>query len=227
MIQIEHVSFSYEANAVLNDVSIAVGRGEFVALVGPNGGGKTTLIRLLAGLCQASAGHIHIDGQEPRAFLQTGTLAYVPQQYSHNVSGFPMTVKELLHLLPQRRRTAKEVLQIVGLEGVEGNRLEALSGGQLQRVLIARALLTAPKVLLLDEPTSGVDYEASTQIYQLLQTLCQQEGMTVVMVSHDIDNAARWTSRVACINKGLCFYGTNEEFASTHIQERHLWYFTG
>jgi zinc transport system ATP-binding protein len=227
MIQIEHVSFSYEANAVLNDVSIAVGRGEFVALVGPNGGGKTTLIRLLAGLCQASAGHIHIDGQEPRTFLQTGTLAYVPQQYSHNVSGFPMTVKELLHLLPQRRRTAKEVLQIVGLEGVEGNRLEALSGGQLQRVLIARALLTAPKVLLLDEPTSGVDYEASTQIYQLLQTLCQQEGMTVVMVSHDIDNAARWTSRVACINKGLCFYGTNEEFASTHIQERHLWYFTG
>lgn len=227
MIQIEHVSFSYEAAAVLNDVSIAVGRGEFVALVGPNGGGKTTLIRLLAGLCQASAGHIHIDGQEPRVFLQSGTLAYVPQQYSHNVSGFPMTVKELLHLLPQRRRTAKEVLRIVGLEGVEGKRLEALSGGQLQRVLIARALLTAPKVLLLDEPTSGVDYEASTQIYQLLQKLCQQEGMTVVMVSHDIDNAARWTSRVACINKGLCFYGTNEEFASTHIQERHLWYFTG
>ncbi len=227
MIQIEHVSFSYEADAVLNDVSIAVGRGEFVALVGPNGGGKTTLIRLLAGLCQASAGHIHIDGQEPRVFLQSGTLAYVPQQYSHNVSGFPMTVKELLHLLPQRRRTAKEVLRIVGLEGVEGKRLEALSGGQLQRVLIARALLTAPKVLLLDEPTSGVDYEASTQIYQLLQKLCQQEGMTVVMVSHDIDNAARWTSRVACINKGLCFYGTNEEFASTHIQERHLWYFTG
>ena len=227
MIRIEHISFSYEADAVLNDVSLAVGSGEFVALVGPNGGGKTTLIRLLAGLCQPSAGGIYIDGKEPRDFLKTGTLAYVPQQYSQNVSGFPMTVKELLQLLPQRRRTAKEVLQIVGLEGIEGKRLEALSGGQLQRVLIARALLTAPKVLLLDEPTSGVDYEASTQIYKLLQKLCRQEAMTVVMVSHDVDNAARWTSRVACINKGLCFYGTNEEFASTHIQERHLWYYTG
>lgn len=227
LIVTEGVCFSYGAERVLQDVSLTVAAGDFLALVGPNGAGKTTLIRLLAGLQQPCEGRIRIGGEAPAAFLQRGTLAYVPQHYSNNIQGFPLTVGELLGLLPGRRRSAAEVLQTVNLAGVAARRLDSLSGGQLQRVIIARALLSAPRVLLLDEPTSGVDYKASTQIYQLLQRLSQAEGMTVVMVSHDVDNAARWTNKVACINGGLCFYGTNEEFAATHIQVRHLWYYTG
>lgn len=236
-IRLCNVSFAYNDDIILRDITMNISLGEFLVIVGPNGAGKSTLLKIIAGILTPFCGQILLNEENIKTWGAKGGIGYVPQTYSKNLAGFPVTVEEIVNLgliasSEQLTKTAQKhivnhMLELMGIEALRNCRIGELSGGQQQRVMVARALAGNPKLLLLDEPTSGIDPEASTKIYQLLGELNRNLGITVIMVSHDINKATDWASAVACINHGLCFYGTAEEFRSTHAQALHLLYYAG
>ncbi|SDF09506.1 metal ABC transporter ATP-binding protein [Sporolituus thermophilus] len=238
MVQLDGVCFAYDDYPVLNNISLAVASGDFLVVVGPNGAGKSTLLKIMAGIAMPQGGEVRIDGRPVREAQRQGLIGYVPQTYGKNSAGFPATVEEVVALglvtgsVTRRSKQlathiVEHMLELVDMTGLRSRRIGELSGGQLQRVMVARALAGNPRLLLLDEPTSGIDADASAKIYELLGTLNRNLGITVVMVSHDIEKATCWASRVACINRGLCFFGSGREFRDSHMTVRHFWYETG
>lgn len=238
-VNLSNIYFSYGTNVALDHISLTISKGDFVAVVGPNGAGKSTLLKIVAGLIKPMNGEIRIGGKDLFTAKGHGLIGYVPQNYGKNAQGFPATVKEVVGLgvtiaktgVKKNHQAAEHItnhmMELVGVQQLRERRIGELSGGQQQRVMVAMALAANPELLLLDEPTSGIDYEASTRIYELLGTLNKNLGITIVMVSHDIDKAVSWANKVACINRKLCFYGTSQEFDNTHAQARHLWYYGG
>jgi zinc transport system ATP-binding protein len=202
-ISLEGVSFSYETEPVLSDVTLTLRRGSFSCIVGPNGGGKTTLFRLVLGLLKPDKGLVRVLGLPPvQARVQVG---YVPQDFAYD-KRFPMLVSDVVRMgclhTPGDRTDAErieEALTTVGLQHRARDWFGSLSGGQRQRVLIARALATNPGVLLLDEPTANVDAAAQEDILQLLEALRGRQ--TVMLVTHTASVAARFLETVVCVNR--------------------------
>jgi zinc transport system ATP-binding protein len=192
---------------VLKGLSLTVHEGDFLAVLGPNGGGKTTLLKVILGLVKPVSGTVRVFGKEPGH--ADGRIGYVPQTL-HFDRSFPISAMEVVLMgrlsrkrLLQRygredRRKALEALEITGLASLARRRIGALSGGELQRVLIARALAGEPELLLLDEPTASVDPEMKTTIYDLLDNLRRHH--TIVLVTHDTGTIGRHVSRIACLN---------------------------
>jgi len=237
VITLNNITFGYNSGTVLNNISFTVQQGEFVVMVGPNGAGKSTLLKIVAGLIEPASGSVLIDDQSVAKAARQGIIGYVPQHYAQNTVAFPATVAEIVALgLVNRQdkvtsKGAKHIvnhmLEMVGAEQLKDRRIGELSGGQQQRIMVARALAGNPQLLLLDEPTSGIDYTASARIYKLLSQLNSTLKITILMVSHDLENAISFAAKVACINRNLCFYGDNEEFRSSHASMKHLWYYSG
>lgn len=212
----ENVSFRYRDRVILSDISFTVSPGEFVGIIGPNGGGKTTLLKLITGFLKPDGGKIEIFGNAP-ALNQT--IAYVPQNLRYDRE-FPISVKELvlsgrLFHLPwhgmfseEDKIIALDALQQVGLEHLWDVSFGNLSGGQQQRALIARALASQPKLLLLDEPTANVDTQAEADIYSLLQKL--KGNMTILIVTHDLKMAIEHVERVLCVQQKLISYSPKQ-----------------
>ncbi len=207
VISFREVSFSYTGEPVLQGVNFEVHAGEFVSAVGPNGGGKTTLLRLILGTARPEAGEVRVFGGPPeRARRRVG---YVPQ-YARFDPLFPVTVLDVVRMGrvgnfvagPYRRddrAAAEEALATVGLPELRWRPFSALSGGQRQRVLIARALATHPELLLLDEPTASVDRAATAKLYDLLVELARR--LTILLVSHDTGVVSKFVSGVLCVNR--------------------------
>jgi zinc transport system ATP-binding protein len=208
-IQIDKLSFSYRDTLVLKDVSFQIPEGEFVGIIGPNGGGKTTLLKLILGFLQPTSGKVEIFGQLPQASLSQ--VAYVPQTLRFDRE-FPISVLELvlcgrLSHLPwygkfkrSEKKAALGALEKVGLIEFQDHSFGQLSGGQAQRALIARALVSEPRLLLLDEPTASVDSQAQADIYAILKTL--SKSMTILMVTHDLGIAINQVQKVICVQGG-------------------------
>ena len=227
VVQVDDVSFSYGAEPVLDGVSLEVRRGEFLGLVGPNGSGKTTLLRLLLGLQQPARGRIRLFGQDLASFRQWWRVGYVPQRPAALAGGFPATVEEVVQTglvavagrggpgrpAEERRppRTPREALALVGIEDLARRPIGRLSGGQQQRVFLARALVSRPELLILDEPLEGVDAATQDRFYGLVRRLREQEGLTVIMVSHDVGVISAEVTTLACLNRRLFFHGTPEK----------------
>lgn len=235
-ISLEKICFSYQEQAVLKEISLEIDSGDFVVIVGPNGAGKSTLLKIMAGLLQPQSGTVSLDDASLSKAQRSSRIAYVPQQYSAHTPGFPATVEEIVALgavqghnttKQGRRHIIAHMLELVGATNLAKKRIGELSGGQQQRVMVAMALAANPQVLLLDEPTSGIDYEASGKIYALLKELNRNLKITVIMISHDMEKALQYADKVACINRGLCFYGASEDFDFSHIQTKHSWYYAG
>ncbi len=181
----------------MQNVSLKIERGDFLALIGPNGGGKSTLLRLILGLLTPSRGTIT---------CKASAIGYVPQNTNINTA-FPITALDVVGMgaaAANRREESLEALRSVGMEAFAHRRIGELSGGQRQRVMIARALVSHPEVLMLDEPTSSIDPQGQRDIYELLAKLGQK--MTVVVVSHDIAVVVRYAKKVAYINRTLTFH---------------------
>jgi zinc transport system ATP-binding protein len=208
VVSLEHVSFGYSDVLVLQDVSCTIYEGEFVGIIGPNGGGKTTLLRLLMGFLKPQKGQIKLFGKIPTEELPE--IAYVPQTVRFDKL-FPISVLEvvmqgrLAHLpwygfySQKDKEIALEALDRVSMTGFQNNAFGTLSGGQAQRVLIARALASRPKLLLLDEPTASVDAQAQAEIYAILKSLAGT--MTILMVTHDLNMAIEHVKKIICVQR--------------------------
>lgn len=205
MITVQNVSFAYGKDNVLSDVNFIVEEQEYIGIIGANGAGKSTLMKLILGQLSPDKGEVTVA---------TDSIGYVPQVGFHAVNNFPANVEEIvltglykeigMFHFPKKehRQKVSDALELVGMKDYRKRMLSELSGGQQQRVLIARAFIEAPKLLVLDEPLTGIDKEAGEQLYRLLYKLNTEYGMTIVMVTHNMEQVARYTNRFYHVNNG-------------------------
>jgi zinc transport system ATP-binding protein len=223
LLDVSHLSFSYNGSRVLEDVTLQVKKGEYLGIIGPNGSGKTTLLRLILGLLPDGSNSISLFGQPQHHFQHWSKIGYVPQKATQFEANFPITVKEVVALGAiglKKSLSVHHALKLVGMESFEKRLLSELSGGQQQRVFIAKALISQPELLILDEPTVGVDVESQDTFYELLSQLNKEQGLTIVLVSHDIDVIANEVDSIACINKQLIYHGTPKRFIKEDYLEK-------
>lgn len=206
-------------HAVLEDINLELEAADFLGLIGPNGGGKSTLLKVMLGLIKPDRGEIRIFGVTPEA--ARGRVGYMPQKTVFDQS-FPVKVLDvvlmgrysrtgLFHRYgPADRKAARRALQAVGMEDRAEREIGALSGGEQQRVFVARSLVSDPELLLLDEPTAGVDSAQQTEFYDLLCHLNHHLGIAIVLVSHDVTAISKYVSKIACLNQRLYYHGSKE-----------------
>ena len=233
-VELDSVSFAYGRGApVLHDVDLRVAPGEFVAIAGPNGGGKTTLLRLLLGLERPTAGAVRLYGESADRFSGRARLGYLPQRASL-VLDAPVTVREVVSagtlpargvfgpLRPADRALVNEAIAHVGLEDRADDELRRLSGGQQQRALIAKALAGRPTLLALDEPTTGVDAESQDALGELLARLHEELGVTVLYVSHEFGAVEQHVQRLVLVRGTIVFDGSPNELPGVWHDPSHV-----
>lgn len=226
VIEINNISFTYTREPVLKDVTLSVSEEEFLGIVGPNAGGKSTLIKLILGILEPDNGSIAVLGTTPEE--ARSRIGYVPQYPTFSRRDFPINVREtvLMGRLGAANwygsysrddiNTAKEAMDAVEILDIAERPIGSLSGGQLQRVLIARALACKPEILILDEPTANIDLRVEEDIFALLKQY--NDHMTIIVVSHDIGFISGFVNRVACLSKTLVCH-TTEEISGKTIEE--------
>ena len=232
-VDVRNVSFAYRSGMpVLEDVSLAVAPGEFVAIAGPNGGGKTTLLRLVLGLERPQAGHVRLFGEPARRALRAHRIGYLPQR-AHGAGEAPVTVRELVATGrlaassvwgPLRRRDRELVagaIERVGLTERADAPLRTLSGGMQQRAFIAKALAAEPALLALDEPTTGVDAESQESLATLLGELRTELGVSVLYVSHEFGAVEHVVERLVLVRRRILFDGHPSELAGMWHDPSH------
>lgn len=211
---LNNISFAYKRRNVLENVDLLIRKGEFASIVGPNGGGKTTLLKLILGLIKPDRGKIRIFGKSPDKVRQK--MGYMPQ-YAHLDMDFPATVMDVV-LMGRLKKTSlwfskkdrTEVLSAidkVGMADFINTEFNELSGGQKQRILIARALCSNPAILLLDEPTANVDHQTEENLFSILQEL--NSKMTILLVSHDLGFVSKYVKSVICVNRQVVIHPTS------------------
>jgi zinc transport system ATP-binding protein len=220
-IEFKNVSFTYDTTPVLANVNFTINKGDFISILGPNGGGKTTLAKLMLGLYNPNAGSILIHGKPP--VQNRGIIGYVPQ-YSLFDPNFPVSVMDVvlmgritnfsIRYSKEDKQQAENAMESVGIGELRTNPYSDLSGGQRQRVLIARALVTNPQILLLDEPTANVDAAIEYKLSAMLSKL--QKTMTILLITHDLGFVSELVNKVVCVNKKVHIHPT------TGITEEHI-----
>ena len=231
VIDIKALSFAYDRDMILENINLSVQERDFLAIIGPNGGGKSTLLKLILGLEKAKQGSIKVFGKNPSKNLSL--IGYVPQNTNVNTD-FPIKVIEVVLMGHVGEKTplfgygkdevacAMGALSQVGMQEFAQKKIGSLSGGQRQRVMIARALCAHPKILILDEPTSSIDITGQKEIYELLKLLNQ--NITVIVVSHDISVILEYADKAAHINKRLSYHDISDKKSTfhTHGDEEHF-----
>jgi zinc transport system ATP-binding protein len=223
-VELDSVTFGYGREPVVEDVDLAIEAGEFLGVLGPNGSGKSTLVRLVLSLLEPDRGSVRLFGERAAAGTHGGRVGYVQQDVSGSLSTAPVTVRELVRtgrypvagfgaLGETDRAVVEATIERVDVAGIADRRLDRLSGGQRQQAFIARALAGETDLLVLDEPTVGVDATAREGLYDLLGDL-NDDGLTLVLVEHDIGVVTQYASRVACLNRELYFHGGPEEMCA-------------
>jgi len=217
VVKLEDVWVLYNGTPVLEGINLSVEAGDFLGIIGPNGGGKTTLLKVILGLIKPSQGKVWVLGKPPE---KSRTLIGYLSQKALFDQDFPISVGEVVMMgsysktgllrryTPADKKVAEEALKMVGMLKYKDRQIGKLSGGEQQRVFIARALTTGPKLLLLDEPTASVDPGMQTEFYELLDRL--REKMAIVMVSHDVSAISIYVDKIACLNRQLFYHGPKE-----------------
>lgn len=215
IIELENINKSFDEVKVLEDIDLKVKNGQFLAIIGPNGGGKTTLLKIILGLIKADSGEVKIKGLDINEGKKL--IGYVPQISDFNKK-FPIDVEDVIlmgRITDQKglfynysqkdKKIAEEIMEELDIKGIKNRQIGKLSGGQLQKVLIGRALTSEPEILLLDEPTASLDSEARSNIYEILKEI--NEEITIIVVTHDISALSSYFDSVACLNKNLHYHG--------------------
>ncbi len=227
IIECRNAAASYDGKKVIGSLSFTLNEGELLCILGENGSGKSTLIKCLLGIKQLDSGKI-IMGEG----LKPSDIGYLPQ-YTNLQNGFPATVAEVVisgclgrrGLRPfyssAEKKLAQQAMERLGIADLAKKSCRELSGGQQQKMFLARAMCAAKKLLLLDEPLNGLDPAAQEDMYKLITELNQKDGMTVIMVSHDVVRSVDCASRILCLcSSDHCFFGTPEEYLSSHISKK-------
>lgn len=227
IISLQKVSCGYDGKTILHEVTLKLAKGSFSGLVGPSGSGKTTLLRTILGQVKAKTGHVIVNGVTLRGRDKPNGIAYVPQLETVDWN-FPITVEQVVLMgriramswLPWAsradRKALAKLLERLGLSGLSHHAIRELSGGQQQRVFLARALISKPSLLLLDEPTSGIDVKTRNQVLSLLHEL-NQEGMTILLTTHDLNSVAASLPQIICINGTILAQGSPLELFTPEI----------
>jgi zinc transport system ATP-binding protein len=231
-VEFSKVNFNYGNIKALTDISFNIEYGDYLGIVGPNGGGKSTLLKLMLGLEKPSSGKIKIFGAPIEKFKAKQLIGYVPQKATQGELQFPATVYEVV----KSGRTPKiglfnrftggdlhvidHAMKIADVSRIKHKQIGELSGGQRQRVYIARALSAGPKILILDEPTVGVDVSAQEKFYGFLEELNSKYGITIIFVSHDIDFVANAVKKVLCLNQSLVCLKSPKDFLQGGYMEK-------
>lgn len=206
LLKVNDVSLKLSHTNLLENVNFTINSGKIITIIGPNGAGKTTLIRVALGLLQPTSGSVIL---EPSV-----SIGYMPQKL-HLDPTFPLTVKKLMSLACNNNsEQIIPLLEEVGAAHVLNTEMQHLSGGELQRVMLARALVREPNLLVLDEPVQGVDVHGQTELYQLISSIRDQRDCAVLMVSHDLHLVMAATDEVLCLNRHICCSGTPESVTS-------------
>ncbi|TFH01203.1 MAG: metal ABC transporter ATP-binding protein [Nitrosopumilus sp.] len=212
---IEHLTVQYPDVKALDDVSFTVNKGDFLGIIGPNGAGKSTLFASMLGLHTKYKGTIKFFGQDIRKskdYLKE--IGYVPQKPIFE-KNFPATVSDVVKMGLRKESDANkidEILQQLWIHELSKKRIGELSGGQQQRVFIAKALVNSPKLLILDEPVTGIDQQSIDLFYSILKELNSKQKITIIWSSHDLDAVNQLANHVACLNRTLFFHGESDEF---------------
>ncbi|HKZ61328.1 MAG TPA: metal ABC transporter ATP-binding protein [Nitrososphaera sp.] len=216
VVEIDKLSYAYSGSLVLDNISFSINEGDLLGIIGPNGAGKTTLFSCMLGLLGGYTGTIKIFGRDIKEDSKAlKSIGYIPQRKTIE-QNFPATVEEIVSLGITSGKITKEkitsALDTVGLLPQKDRRVGELSGGQQQRVLIAKAIVNDPKLLILDEPVTGIDLETQNRFYALLKKLNQENKITIIWASHDLDAVNRLATSVSCINRSMFFHGKTHEF---------------
>ncbi len=222
VLEVRDVSFKYDKEWVIENVDFSINEGQFLGLVGPNGSGKSTLVKLMLGFLKPDQGTIRVFNQPIKQFNNWKEIGYISQKSNSFNAGFPASVLEVvksgmvswlgMFRFLKRKHTEKamEALKTVEMEEFATSHIGELSGGQQQRVFIARALVSDPSLLILDEPTVGIDEKHVQAFYDLLGRLNQKSGLAILMITHDIDTITEHATKVVCMDKMITFQGESD-----------------
>jgi len=236
LINLHNISYQYEQTKALIDINLTIAEGDFLAIIGPNGSGKSTLLKIILGLLKPTKGEVLLFGKQVTQFMDKERIGYVSQKSNSFNTGFPATVTEvvrsglvkktgLFHRYPKNvDKQVKQALKSVGMDEFSLKNIGNLSGGQQQRVFIARALISNPSVLILDEPTVGVDSKNVKSFYHMLSHLNREHRITIVLVTHDVDAVSKSISHVACLNQRIHFHGFKNEMDQMSDEQLEAWY---
>jgi len=236
LINLDNISYQYEQTKALIDINLTIAEGDFLAIIGPNGSGKSTLLKIILGLLKPTKGEVLLFGKPATQFKDKERIGYVSQKSNSFNTGFPATVTEvvrsglvkktgLFHRYPANvAKQVKQALKSVGMDEFSMKNIGDLSGGQQQRVFIARALISNPNVLILDEPTVGVDSKNVKSFYNMLSHLNREHNITIVLVTHDVDAVSKSISHVACLNQRIHFHGFKNEMDQMSDEQLEAWY---
>jgi zinc transport system ATP-binding protein len=219
LIDIDDLSFDYSGETILSNIALCVHESEFISLLGPNGAGKTTLLKLILNLLEPKSGHIQIN--------KNVRIGYIKQNREDVASVVPISVREVVSLGARGdKKLVLDCLRELNIENLENQNFSELSGGQQQRVNIARALASHADILILDEPTTGIDNQSQVEFYSLLKKL-QSQQITIIMISHELDSILNIASRVVYLNNTILYDGPPDTFNISDFQDvanqhRHL-----
>lgn len=228
-IQLEDINFSYGENPVLEGVTFSVFQGDYVGIIGPNGGGKTTLVKIIVGLIEPDSGAVRIMGHDVHNLKERSVVGYVPQRIAQTERRFPATVEEIVRsgrivkkgiwgsFGRSDQDIIERVMEMTGVNGLRHRLIGNLSGGEMQKVFIARALAGEPKILILDEPLAGVDIASQKKFYEFLGELNRKHNLTVIFVSHDVDVVSNEAKSVICLNRTLVCEGPSSQLRDESV----------
>ena len=224
VLDVSNLSVIRSGTQVIHDINLSVSCGEFIGIVGPNGGGKSTLLLTILGILKPNTGTIRIFDHEPMSKNVIGKIGWVPQTASNLSSNVQITVRELIQLgtlknksyfqiyRKKNRELVEKIIGIVGLEEVANTRLSTLSGGQRQRAAIGKALASEAEIIVMDEPMVGVDRDSRNSLLKLLDNLCHEENKTILMVSHDLSTIKQTVHRMVYLEETIRYDGSTSEF---------------
>jgi len=231
IVRVENLNISYRGQEALRNISFSVREGDYVGIVGPNGSGKTTLLKSMLGLVHADSGTVSLFGEPSGKFSSWHKIGYVPQKTALKSVIFPVTSEEVvgmgllsLKTFPRRlekgdREAVENAMALAGALELKGRHINEMSGGQQQRVLLARALVSKPKLLFLDEPTSALDHDSREKLFDTLASL-SKNGITIMMVTHDMSEVGKHAGHMLFIDREVMFFGTMDDFCHSASMEK-------